>query len=129
MNDYEDDYDDDGNPIRVKITKAVLKSRLASTQKQLDDVRTRWREDRALALAAQNKVAAREFGDMIAAAIGDSPTPIVGAAALNVDHDTVEVGWDLALMRVPGAVTARLDVEFHGEPQALQRLGQALVQR
>jgi hypothetical protein len=129
MNDYEDDYDDDGNTIRVKITKAVLKQRLAAANEQLAAARQQRTEAWAKATAAENRAAAWEFGHRLGAAIGDQRTPFAVQASLNVDHDTVDVGMGAWPMRVPGAVSAHLHVEFHGEPEALRRLGEALVQR
>lgn len=129
MIEYEDDYDDEGNPIRVKITKAVLKQRLADVTGQLAAARSEQRTTWAKARAAENRLAAMAFGQRLAEAIGEHATPYAVSATLNVDHDTVEVGFGAIPMRVPSAISARLDVVLHGEPEALKRIGQALVQR
>jgi hypothetical protein len=131
MNEYEIDFDDDGNEVRVKVTKALLKQRLESANEQLAIARQQRQEAWVKATAAENRAAAMEFGNRLGAAIGELPVPFAVQAALSIDHGTVDVshGFDAYPRRIPTMIQARLDVEFRGESEALKRLGEALVQR
>lgn len=128
MAEYIDDYDDEGNPIRIKVTKALLRTRIDDLEDRLATQRGATTVNRARAEKAENRLKAIEFGELLADAIGEGPTPFVVQAALDITQDYVDVSIDAMRQVLPGTRTARLTVEYQGDPAVLERLGKCLME-
>lgn len=126
--DYEIDYDDDGNEVRIKVTKAMLRDRLAHANVQRQELYDSLRRSQDQARSAQRRIDNIYWGQRVAAALDDGQI-YATSANIDVQSSYMDMTFDsgLAGAVLPGQVSASLNVTFVGDPNALKRLGEFLL--
>jgi hypothetical protein len=124
--DYEYDYDDDGNEIRIRITREMLKARLkaaeVSREKAIkDSVKARQQ------LAAMKRRQDNAYWcDRLKTVLDDGRIYTTNASVeVKTDYMDVTGMFESGAVSIPGAATAYLHVTFTGD-EALVRFGNFL---
>lgn len=127
--DYEYDIDDDGHEIKRKITRQMLKDRLARAKYEIkqyaDAQRGHLEEIRSLNRRRDNVY----FCDQLREALGDGVMLTADAKfVIDTSYDDVSNGGPYRQV-IPGMTKASLTVLFEGDPETLARVGKFLTRQ
>jgi hypothetical protein len=127
--DYEYDYDDDGNEIKIRITRDMLKARLAAAEKRADKA---WND----AAKSRNELAAMKrrqdnayWCDRLKTVLDDGLL-FATDARVEVKAESVDVHgmYGMHVATIAGTKQAFLHVTFTGD-EAVMRFGNFLKEQ
>lgn len=127
--DYEYDWDDDGNEIKIRITRDMLKARLAAAEKRATVANRQASEAQHAVRAMKRRMDNAYWCDKLKTVLDDG-FMVATDARLEVKADYMDVTgmFDSGAVNIPGAATAYLHVTFAGD-EALVRFGNFLKEQ
>lgn len=127
--DYEYDWDDDGNEIKTRITRDMLKQRLAAAEKRVESANREnakaQREMRSMKQRQDNAYWCDKLKTVL-----DDGTLIATDARFETKTEFVDVSSMRGMFResMPGSAQAFLHVTFTGD-EAISRFGNFLMEQ
>lgn len=126
MSDYETGYDDDGNEILIKVTKSMLKERLETQKKTIEELSKSLSHKTRELRSAYKRADNADWCDRLKEVLGEG---WITATDINVQVSSsymdVTTSWDAYSVQIPSSPIPTVSVVFTGD-EAVVRFAQFL---